>query len=669
MLSKFTNILLVGAVLVFALATPSRAQTAPAMQDPSPFVSTTLTPPSVLIGESSTVAVNLNNVPVGGFASAEFTCTYNPAMMEISAITPADLFGPDPIAVVNGPQNGSFVFAVAGSIGNKATSDGAVFTFSAKALQIGQQVIDCQVRASTGDLVLVPIPSTPASLDVNDNVPIPTEGTFAGQVFAGKPVTVTLTDQTGSVAGSVVANPDGTFSLSIPAGTYTAVASAPGYLRAQGTVSIASGSTTTIQTISLLAGDIDGNDVIDHFDALTIGINYNGTEPAAADLSNDGTINVLELEILSPNYRKVGPLSISTDGSPAGTNSPAPNPTSTDVPVVTPTATQAPPTAAPPTATPIPNTTSLQLWHPPGAHDGLNAHEHGDKPPAWADEWSMANFGHLVIYGGDEETGHENHYKHIAYKGTEHTFSVNGCSVDTYFRYHAQSNPLGRSAPFHSYEMYARDCAGGISFWQGWYWTGYPEFRSQRMTKGNEQPGTILTDGSGLPAPGRDQFIISAPDHADWNNFLRSDQWYAFNPFWEVSITILNSTAYFNYDEHLGDVTNMATWDLTGDKGLTRRFEMSHYTSTSAGSPVDGVNVPLDAWYCVQLHPTEDRVEGASHRPQWSVTGAVAGPNSCPSGFVPQYKASTFPAAGLSFRNGNAYEKTFPGEGIVTVPN
>jgi hypothetical protein len=665
MLSKFTNILLIGAVLVFALATPSSAQTAPAEQDPSPFVSTTLTPPSVLIGETSTVAVNLNNVPSGGFASAEFICSYNPTVVEVSAITPADLFGPDPIAVVNGPQNGSFVFAVAGSLGNKATADGTVFTFSAKGLQVGQAAIGCQVRASTGDLVLGTIPSTPSSLDVAEDVPVPTQGTFAGQVIAGKPVTVTLSDGNGLVAGSVVANSDGTFSLSLPAGTYIAVASAPGFLRAQGTVSIASGSTTTIQTISLLAGDIDGNDVIDNFDALTIGINYNGTEPAVADLNSDGTINVLELEILAPNYRQIGPLVISTVGSPVATSSPQPNPTNTGIPPVTATATVAPL----PTATAVPINASLQLWHAPGAHDGLNAHEHGDKPPAWADQWSMANFGHPVIFGGDEATPNENLQKHVAYKGTDHTFSVNGCSIETYFRYHAMSNPFGRSGPFHSYEMYARDCQGGISFWQGWFWVGYPEFRSQRMTKSNEQPGTILTDGSGLPAPGRDQFIISAPDHADWDNFLRSDQWYMFNPFWEVSVTILNSTAFFNYDEHLGDITNMATWDLTGSKGLTRRFEMSHYTSTGAGSPVDGVDVPLDAWYCAQLHPTEDRVEGITHRPHWDVTGAVAGPNSCPSGYVPEYKSSTFPAEGLSFRNGNAYEMTFPGEGIVTVPN
>ncbi|HND50659.1 MAG TPA: dockerin type I domain-containing protein, partial [Anaerolineales bacterium] len=66
------------------------------------------------------------------------------------------------------------------------------------------------------------------------------------------------------------------------------------------------GATKTMQTISLLAGDIDGNDVIDQFDALTIGMNYNLIEPTAADLNNDGTINVLDLELLAANYRASG---------------------------------------------------------------------------------------------------------------------------------------------------------------------------------------------------------------------------------------------------------------------------------------------------------------------------------------------------------------------------
>jgi hypothetical protein len=61
-------------------------------------------------------------------------------------------------------------------------------------------------------------------------------------------------------------------------------------------------------TTSLLAGDVDSNNVIDQFDALTIGMSYNTATPAAADLNNDGTINVLDLELLAENYRETGPV-------------------------------------------------------------------------------------------------------------------------------------------------------------------------------------------------------------------------------------------------------------------------------------------------------------------------------------------------------------------------
>jgi len=256
-----------------------------------------------MVGEFSTATVSLNNVPAGGLASAEFTCTYNPTFVEVSNITTTSLFGTDPVMVVNGPNNGSFIVAGAGSNGNKAMTGGAAFTFSAKGLQVGQSTIDCQTRVSTGNLILVTIPSTPANLDITSG-----QGILAGQVLASKPVTVTLYDSGSSVAGSVTANVDGTFNLSVSAGTYTAVASAPGYLKGQGSVSITSGNTKTLQTISLPAGDIDGNDVIDQFDALTIGINYNGAAPTDADLNNDATINVLDLEILAQNYRLSGAL-------------------------------------------------------------------------------------------------------------------------------------------------------------------------------------------------------------------------------------------------------------------------------------------------------------------------------------------------------------------------
>ncbi len=127
-------------------------------------------------------------------------------------------------------------------------------------------------------------------------------------MLAGKPVTVSLLNADSSVAASVTANVDGTFSLTAPAGTYTVRATASGFLSAQGSTTLTAGNTSTKPTITLLAGDIDGNNVINQFDAMTIGMNYNAATPAAADLNNDGVINVLDLELLANNYRKTGPL-------------------------------------------------------------------------------------------------------------------------------------------------------------------------------------------------------------------------------------------------------------------------------------------------------------------------------------------------------------------------
>jgi hypothetical protein len=359
-------------------------------QSSDPSVSTQVNPTSVNVGETSLVTVNLNNVPAEGYTSAEFTCTYNPSLVEVSNIAVTNLFGADPAVAINGPQGGSFIVAIAGSGGNRATTSGAAFTFTVTGLQAGQTTIECTARVSKGDNVLTSLPSTGTSLTVTGSAPptptftstppdgasptptstsIPTDevtptptdevtptptftptdevsptptftpteevtptptftttpevsptptssptstplpdGTITGTVLAGKPVAVGLYDAGNSLVASVNANPDGTFSLTAPAGTYTIIAVASGYLSAQGIVTLTDGGTVSMPIISLLAGDIDNNNVIDQLDAMTIGMNYNAATPAAADLNNDGIINVLDLELLAANYRETGPI-------------------------------------------------------------------------------------------------------------------------------------------------------------------------------------------------------------------------------------------------------------------------------------------------------------------------------------------------------------------------
>ncbi len=380
-----------------------------------PSVVTTVSPGSVNVGETAVATVSLNNVPAEGYTSAEFTCTYNASLVTVGNPIPASVFGADPAVAVNGPQNGSFILAIAGSNGNKATTSGVVFSFSATGLAAGQAAINCDARVSKGDNVLTDISSTGTSLTVTGSgptatftstpapvesptptsftpvasatstsltpadtatptsltpvdtltptsltpvasstptsstpvgtatpsstlipsatptsttpvetetatpsftpIPSPTltstplpNGTVNGQVLATKPVTVNLLDAGNVQVASVVANPDGTFSLTAPAGTYSLRATASGFLAAQGSITLTSGNTITKPAISLLAGDIDNNNVIDQLDALTIGMSYNTATPAAADLNNDGIINVLDLELLAQNYRQTGPV-------------------------------------------------------------------------------------------------------------------------------------------------------------------------------------------------------------------------------------------------------------------------------------------------------------------------------------------------------------------------
>jgi len=278
-----------------------------------PYVLVDVIQSPLQLGQTSLVNVSLNNVPPDGYSAVEFICAYDPALLEGSAMQASELFGSEPVSALNGPVNGQFIFAIAGSNGRKATSSGTAFTFAVRGLQVGESAVQCTARVSTGQGALQPIEYIPDVVTIIDAAitPTATQPTMAfvtGQVLASKPVTIQLYDAGNVLVVSQAANLDGTFNIPVGGGSYTISASAEGYLNAQGFISLTNGTVTTMQTVTLPAGDIDGNSVIDQFDALTIGMNYNASIPAVADLNNDGVINILDLELLAANYRRSGAL-------------------------------------------------------------------------------------------------------------------------------------------------------------------------------------------------------------------------------------------------------------------------------------------------------------------------------------------------------------------------
>ena len=202
------------------------ALTATSTTPSGPFVLTEVNPTSINIDESALVTVSLNNVPPNEYTSAEFTCTYNANLVEASNISVASLFGADPVTAINGPQNGSFIVAVAGSNNNKATTSGTAFTFNVKGLQVGQTQLGCEARVSKGDNVLTQIPSVVTYLAIlgsTTNTPTLnlTPSTTPTPTLTPAPYTPTIPpaacDKAQMVADITV--PDGTVML--PGATFT----------------------------------------------------------------------------------------------------------------------------------------------------------------------------------------------------------------------------------------------------------------------------------------------------------------------------------------------------------------------------------------------------------------------------------------------------------------
>ncbi|MFN8499828.1 MAG: kelch repeat-containing protein [Anaerolineae bacterium] len=106
-------------------------------------------------------------------------------------------------------------------------------------------------------------------------------------------------------------NPAGEFALAVEGGrAHVLTARHPGYLSRQ--ISFEAFSRPVgIPSTTLLAGDVNDDDVIDLADLLIVSTAY-GTEPPSdgrADLNGDGRVDLADLLILAQNYNLRGPLS------------------------------------------------------------------------------------------------------------------------------------------------------------------------------------------------------------------------------------------------------------------------------------------------------------------------------------------------------------------------
>jgi hypothetical protein len=133
-------------------------------------------------------------------------------------------------------------------------------------------------------------------------------------IASGVVVTITSDGKTANVNGSgnlisAATNKNSDLVVSLAPGTFSLAVSKNGYLPAQRTgIQLISGQTATLSTITLIAGDINGDGEINLLDLTIVSSNYGMSADfdLRADLNGDGAVNIFDLVLVAANLGKSG---------------------------------------------------------------------------------------------------------------------------------------------------------------------------------------------------------------------------------------------------------------------------------------------------------------------------------------------------------------------------
>jgi hypothetical protein len=109
-------------------------------------------------------------------------------------------------------------------------------------------------------------------------------------------------------------NSDGEFEVQLNStGSFFLVFTAPGYLSLRVDGSVPAGQPVVdVGSMTMLAGEVTGDDRIDIFDLAFIGSRY-GSNNAQGDLNNDGVVDIFDLTVSASNYGQQGPITIGVE--------------------------------------------------------------------------------------------------------------------------------------------------------------------------------------------------------------------------------------------------------------------------------------------------------------------------------------------------------------------
>jgi hypothetical protein len=121
--------------------------------------------------------------------------------------------------------------------------------------------------------------------------------------------TVRLQGRSAHAGVQIVAQPGGYTATTTASGTFSITVTAPstvsasyaGYLPMQWTVAEPPDLVLTLDPVTLLGGDVNGDRTIDILDIVYVGAHFGGTDPEA-DLNGDGKVDILDIVIAGGNF-------------------------------------------------------------------------------------------------------------------------------------------------------------------------------------------------------------------------------------------------------------------------------------------------------------------------------------------------------------------------------
>lgn len=314
----------------------------------------------------------------------------------------------------------------------------------------------------------------------------------------------------------------------------------------------------------------------DSGDQQLVGITFQNETTPVGDISSLKFDQNQELQDLTSSGRSGSSASTAAHIIATSTNQPVPS--STIHPPAQATSTP------PPTSIPEPGDSD---WHPP------TNHEHGDAPPQWVLNSAMP----IRPFGGEAHPG---------FKGF--LFDDPNCCGDlsqiqqVYVLVHIISAPAARLTQNHSFQQWALDSSGGVSYWQGKLDAGDPNnpgARVGRLVQGGPGPSVISVDQAALDAG------------------VKGEQWYTQTARWAPKISWLIGDA--NYLFQPPESKDVATWVSLPppNLGLVREAEFIWFRNDALD------RVPFDTVFC-------------------ATAGGLLADCSVP-GALPQFVASTMP--------------------------